>query len=102
VYNELTSVTKVIWHFRNVSNRRSRGVGYIIALVRICGLWACERVVVDAAPGEEDGQEIHYSIIGMVSDERQMGPDANSQAEFYLPGKQWDEPILIVRTAGDH
>ena len=49
----------------------------------------------------DDGNEVRYSVIGIVGDEHQMGPDAGGHAEFYLPGKQLDAPILIARTAGD-
>ncbi len=49
----------------------------------------------------EDGKQVHYAVIGVVGDESQMGPDAGGHAEYYLPGKQLDAPILIARTAGD-
>jgi predicted permease len=49
----------------------------------------------------EEGNELHYPVIGIVGDEHQMGPDAGGHAEFYLPGKQLDAPILIARTMGD-
>jgi putative ABC transport system permease protein len=49
----------------------------------------------------EDGKEAHYSVIGIVGDESQMGPDAGSHAEYYLPAKQLEAPILIARTVGD-
>jgi hypothetical protein len=43
--------------------------------------------------GGEDGNELRYSVIGVVGDEHQMGPDAGGHAEFYLPGKQLEEPF---------
>jgi putative ABC transport system permease protein len=49
----------------------------------------------------DDANELRYSVIGVVGDEHQMGPDQGGHAEFYLPGKQLDAPILIARTVGD-
>jgi len=49
----------------------------------------------------EDGKPHPHSVVGVVGDESQMGPEAGSHAEFYLPGKQLDSPILIARTLGD-
>ncbi len=49
----------------------------------------------------EAGKQIRYRIVGLVSNEDQMGPEAGSKPQFYLPGEELRGPILVVRTAGD-
>lgn len=49
----------------------------------------------------EAGKEIRYRIVGVVGNEDQMGPEAGSKPQFYLPGEGLRGPILVVRTAGD-
>lgn len=51
--------------------------------------------------GGEDGKDAHYRIVGVVANERQLGPDAPTDAEFFLPGYGQRSFYLIARTAGD-
>jgi predicted permease len=49
----------------------------------------------------EAGAKTKYRIIGVVANERQMGPDSEQSPQFYLPGSQLRSIILFVRTVGD-
>ena len=49
----------------------------------------------------EAGVKTKYRIIGVVANERQMGPDSEQSPQFYLPGSQLRSIILFVRTIGD-
>ncbi|MBV9612107.1 MAG: FtsX-like permease family protein [Acidobacteriaceae bacterium] len=50
---------------------------------------------------DPNGKSTRYSIIGIVSDEHQFGPDAEIHSEVYLPWRALSSPILVVRTKGD-
>lgn len=49
----------------------------------------------------EAGKKTNYSIVGVVANERQMGPESEQSPQFYLPGRQLRSIILFARTAGD-
>lgn len=49
----------------------------------------------------ELGKETKYRIVGVVANERQMGPENEQSPQFYLPGNQLRSVILFARTAGD-
>jgi predicted permease len=49
----------------------------------------------------EHGTSTTYRIVGVVANERQMGPDHEQDAELYMPGQHLDNFLLAVRTAGD-
>jgi predicted permease len=49
----------------------------------------------------EAGKKTKYSIVGIVANERQMGPDREQSPQFYLPGNQLRSIILFARTVGD-
>ncbi len=49
----------------------------------------------------EHGSNTTYSIVGVVADEHQMGPDNEQGAELYLPGQHLDNFLLAARTTGD-
>jgi putative ABC transport system permease protein len=51
--------------------------------------------------GGERGGTVRFSVIGIVGDEHQFGPDEASHPEMYLPGHHLQDMILLVRTAGD-
>jgi putative ABC transport system permease protein len=50
---------------------------------------------------DANGKDTRYSIIGIVSDEHQLGPDAISHPEMYFPRRPLRSMLLLVRTAGD-
>ncbi len=50
---------------------------------------------------DETGKQARFSIAGVVGNESQMGPDAPANPEFYLPGRQLPNFILVARTAAD-
>ncbi|MBV8707388.1 MAG: ABC transporter permease [Acidobacteriaceae bacterium] len=50
--------------------------------------------------GNEAGKPTGYRIVGIVNDERQLGPDSASHTEFYLPGQRLQSMYLVVRAAG--
>jgi putative ABC transport system permease protein len=43
----------------------------------------------------------HGSVIGIVGNTHQLGPDSENRPEVYLPEAHLQEPILLVRTLGD-
>jgi predicted permease len=49
----------------------------------------------------EAGQKTEYRVVGIVANERQMGPDSEQSPQFYLPGNQLRTLILFARTSGD-
>jgi putative ABC transport system permease protein len=49
----------------------------------------------------EHGTNTTYRIVGVVANERQMGPDHEQDAELYMPGQHLDNFLLAARTAGD-
>jgi putative ABC transport system permease protein len=49
----------------------------------------------------EAGKKTNYRIIGVVANERQMGPDNEQSPQFYLPGSHLRSIILFARTLGD-
>jgi putative ABC transport system permease protein len=51
--------------------------------------------------GNEHGSNTSYSIVGVVANEHQMGPDNEQGTELYLPGQHLDDFLLVARTAGD-
>ncbi len=51
--------------------------------------------------GNERGSNTSYSIVGVVANEDQMGPDHPQDAELYLPGQHLDNFLLVARTMGD-
>ncbi len=50
---------------------------------------------------QRTGKKLDYSVIGVVDDEHQLGPDSASHAEMYLAQAQLQYMILVVRTRGD-
>ncbi len=51
--------------------------------------------------GSGKGKSTRYSVVGIVSDERQFGPDAPSHTQVYLPQHGLQSAILVARTTGD-
>ena len=51
--------------------------------------------------GGEGGKEVRYTVVGIVSNEHQFGPDAATHAQIYLPGHHMQGMSLVVRVAGD-
>ncbi len=51
--------------------------------------------------GGEQGGTARFSVIGIVGDEHQFGPEEASHPEIYLPGHHLKDMILLVRTAGE-
>jgi putative ABC transport system permease protein len=49
----------------------------------------------------EQGKEIPYSVVGVVSDEHQFGPDTATHTQIYLPGHHQQSSSLVVRSSGD-
>ena len=49
----------------------------------------------------ETGKEINYTVVGVVSDEHQFGPDTAPHLQIYLPGHHMQKMSLVVRTTGD-
>ena len=49
----------------------------------------------------EQGKEMNYTVVGVVSDEHQFGPDSAPHIQIYLPGRHMQTMLLVVRTAGD-
>jgi putative ABC transport system permease protein len=43
----------------------------------------------------------HGSVVGIVSNTHQLGLDSENRPQVYLPDARLQEPILLVRTAGD-
>lgn len=50
---------------------------------------------------QADNKKERYSIIGVVSNEHQFGPDSPTHAEVYLPVRELQSMILLARTLGD-
>jgi putative ABC transport system permease protein len=50
---------------------------------------------------DEQGKETGYTVVGLVSDEHQFGPDSAPHLQMYLPGHHMRSMLLVVRTAGD-
>jgi len=51
--------------------------------------------------GGEQGKEVRYRVVGIVSNEHQFGPDAATHAQIYLPSHHMQGMSLVVRVAGD-
>jgi putative ABC transport system permease protein len=51
--------------------------------------------------GNERGTNTTYRIVGVVANERQMGPDHEQGAELYMPGQHLADFLLVARTTGD-
>ena len=51
--------------------------------------------------GGEDGKNVNYRIVGLVSDAHQFGPAAAPHSEVYLPSHHMQSMSLLVRTPGD-
>lgn len=51
--------------------------------------------------GSQRGNQLNYTVVGVVSDEHQFGPDSAPHAEVYLPSDQMQTMSLTVRTASD-
>lgn len=49
----------------------------------------------------EHGANTNYSIVGIVANEHQMGPDHDQDAELYMPGQHLSDFLVVARTAGD-
>jgi predicted permease len=49
----------------------------------------------------EHGTNTNYSIVGIVANEHQMGPDHDQDAELYMPGQHLSDFLLVARTTGD-
>jgi putative ABC transport system permease protein len=49
----------------------------------------------------EDGKDVRYTVVGVVSNEHQFGPDTATHAQIYLPGHHMQGMSLVVRAAGD-
>lgn len=49
----------------------------------------------------EDGKEMNYKVVGLVSSAHQFGPDSDSHPEVYLPSRHMQSMLVLVRTAGD-
>lgn len=50
---------------------------------------------------DEDGKNSSYTVVGVVSDEHQFGPDTPPHLQIYLPGHHQQKMALVVRTTGD-
>ena len=49
----------------------------------------------------EQGANTSYRVVGVVADERQMGPENEQGPELYLPGQHLTDLLLVARTTGD-
>lgn len=49
----------------------------------------------------DSGKRERYSVVGVVSNEHQFGPDSPTHTEIYLPVRQLQSMILLARTVGD-
>src|SRR5581483_742647 len=49
----------------------------------------------------EQHKSINYTVVGVVSDKHQFGPDAAPHLQIYLPGHHMQQMYLVVRTVGD-
>jgi putative ABC transport system permease protein len=47
------------------------------------------------------GHQTNFTVVGLVSDEHQFGPDSAPHTEIYLPAKDMRTMSLAVRTASD-
>ena len=59
---------------------------------------ALGKVIVFSGDGRDD---LNYKIVGIVGNVHQMGPDAESRIEVYIPDHQMQTMSLLVRTSGD-
>ncbi len=50
---------------------------------------------------QANNKKDRYSVIGIVSNEHQFGPDSPAHTEIYLPVRELQSMILLARTAGD-
>ncbi len=50
---------------------------------------------------QDNGKSLRYSVIGIVGDKHELGPDSPTHPEMYLPEHDLRSMILVVRTAGD-
>ncbi|HWF45453.1 MAG TPA: ABC transporter permease [Bryobacteraceae bacterium] len=51
--------------------------------------------------GGEHGHQVNFTVVGVVSDAHQFGPDSAPHTEIYLPSNQMHGMWLAVRTASD-
>ncbi len=51
--------------------------------------------------GGEDGKNVNYRVVGLVSNTHQFGPDAAPHPEIYLPSHHMQKMALVVRSSGD-
>jgi putative ABC transport system permease protein len=51
--------------------------------------------------GGEHGHEVNFTVVGVVSDEHQFGPESAPHTEIYLPSNQMQRMSLAARTASD-
>lgn len=51
--------------------------------------------------GGEDGRNVNYRVVGLVSNTHQFGPDAAPHTEVFLPSHHMQNMSLLVRTPGD-
>jgi putative ABC transport system permease protein len=49
----------------------------------------------------EDGKPMNYTVVGVVSNEHQFGPDSAPHLQIYMPGHHQQTMLLVVRTLGD-
>jgi putative ABC transport system permease protein len=49
----------------------------------------------------QHGKQVNFTVVGIVSDEHQFGPDSTPHTEIYLPSNQMRTMSLAVRTASD-
>lgn len=49
----------------------------------------------------EQGKEANYTVVGVVSDEHQFGPDSAPHLQIYIPSHHMQQMLLVVRTVGD-
>ncbi len=50
---------------------------------------------------DEQHKPSNYTVVGVVSDQHQFGPDAAPHLQIYLPGHHMQAMSLVVRTEGD-
>ena len=50
---------------------------------------------------DEQGKKINYTIVGILSNEHQFGPESAPHVQIYLPGHHMEAMSLVVRASGD-
>ncbi len=50
---------------------------------------------------DEQGTNVNYTVVGIVSNEHQFGPDTATHPQIYLPSRHMRNMSLVVRSAGD-